>query len=191
MTPKIPSAPNTSGLLPSRAAAKILRCTPDYVAKLCRDGKLSCVRDNSAWFVEKDSIARFRRTRQVLKEARAVELVQLRRHEQVLLRGSDDQPQRRPPRDVDSACCCRPAFARDNGNSHYRTPAKQRRTRFPVHRINDDSDDHTIETRRPTARELFKKPLSAASVVGYIGFHERTAQASLYTRVLSKGLGRR
>jgi hypothetical protein len=95
--PKSASAPNTPGLLPGRTAARRLHCTSDHVAKLCREGKLSCLRRNNAWFVERDSIEHFRQTRQLLRAARSEELARLRRHELGLLDQSQAQPQRRPP----------------------------------------------------------------------------------------------
>jgi hypothetical protein len=86
MAPKPASAPKAAGLLQGRLAARRLYCTPDYVAKLRREGNLSCVRTNNAWFVEKGSIAPFRQKQQSLKVARSEELAQLRRHKQDLLR---------------------------------------------------------------------------------------------------------
>jgi len=97
MAPKPKSVSNTAGLLSSKAAANLLRWSPDYVAKLCRDGKLACVRENKAWFVERDSVGYFRHARQLLKVARSEELAQLRRQELGLLVQSEVQPQWRPP----------------------------------------------------------------------------------------------
>ena len=96
MAPKPKIVPSTAGFLPSKAAANLLRCSPDYVAKLCRDGKLSCVRENKAWFVERDSIEHFRQTRRVLKATRSEELSQMRRQELGLLDQFQAEPQRRP-----------------------------------------------------------------------------------------------
>jgi hypothetical protein len=119
--PKLANAPNTPSLLPGRTAARRLHCTPDYVAKLCREGKLSCVRANNAWFVERGSIAHFRRTRQLLKVARSEELAHLRRQELGLPDQSQAQPQRRPPRsDAGRTRRCRPAVGWDSSARHDR-----------------------------------------------------------------------
>jgi hypothetical protein len=62
--------------LPARAAAKRLNYAPDYVARLCREGKLDCVHIGAAWFVQRNSLAAFKKTRASEKAARALELSQ-------------------------------------------------------------------------------------------------------------------
>ena len=64
-----------------RAAAKRLNYVPDYVARLCREGKLDCVQIGAAWYVRKDSLAAFKITRASEKAARALKLSQFRRQQ--------------------------------------------------------------------------------------------------------------
>ncbi len=68
-------------LLSARAAAKRLSCAPDYIGKLCREGKLVGIRQNNAWFVEPDSITAFEESRVAAKLERAKELSEIRKQE--------------------------------------------------------------------------------------------------------------
>jgi hypothetical protein len=67
--------------LPVIAAAKRLNYTTDHVAKLCREGKLDCIQIGAAWFVQRNSLAAFKKTRASEKAARALELSQFRRQQ--------------------------------------------------------------------------------------------------------------
>ena len=68
-------------MLSTRKVAKRLGCVPDYVGKLCREGKLSGTRVNNVWFVEKDSVARFEQYRVSARVQRAQELSDQRKLE--------------------------------------------------------------------------------------------------------------
>ena len=72
--------------LPARVAAQKLACAPDYVGKLCRDGKLDCARVDGAWLVEETSMAEFEKNRRMAKIVRAEELSLLRQQENTLRR---------------------------------------------------------------------------------------------------------
>src|SRR4051794_23302798 len=45
--------------LTSREAAQAYRVTNDYIARLCRQGKLVGKFENRTWYVDTDSLARF------------------------------------------------------------------------------------------------------------------------------------
>jgi len=68
-------------LLSTRQVAKRLQCAPDYVGKLCREGKLDGVRIQNAWFVDEPSIVRFEEERTAARSARSQELSDQRRVE--------------------------------------------------------------------------------------------------------------
>jgi hypothetical protein len=68
-------------LLSARKAAQRLSCNPDYVSKLCREGKLEGVRQDGAWMVSFASIAKFEKMREEARIARAEELSKLRKAE--------------------------------------------------------------------------------------------------------------
>ncbi len=70
-----------SHMLSTRKAAKILKCAPDYVSKLCREGKLEGTRVGNAWFVSRSSLDLFQANRKSLKEQRSFSLAQQRRQE--------------------------------------------------------------------------------------------------------------
>ena len=72
--------------LPARVTAQKLACAPDYVGKLCRDGKLDCARVDGAWLVEETSMAEFEKNRRMAKIVRAEELSLLRQQENTLRR---------------------------------------------------------------------------------------------------------
>ena len=61
-------------LLPARKVALRLKCSPDYVGKLCREGKLEGERIDGAWFVSPTSIERFEIVRTQARTTRAFEL---------------------------------------------------------------------------------------------------------------------
>ncbi|HUD02656.1 MAG TPA: hypothetical protein VMR46_01370, partial [Candidatus Paceibacterota bacterium] len=73
-------------MLSARKAAKRLACAPDYVGKLCREGKLEGERINNAWFVKESSIAAFEKSRASARMARAQELAEERQKEQEVYR---------------------------------------------------------------------------------------------------------
>lgn len=58
-------------MLTAREAADRLSCAPDYVGRLCRDGKLDCVRNESQWFVDGQSIFEFEKEREINKAIRS------------------------------------------------------------------------------------------------------------------------
>src|SRR3989338_7064085 len=68
-------------MLSARAAAARFACAPDYIGKLCREGKLSGVQVNGAWFVYEASLASFESSRQEARSARSEELSFLRKQE--------------------------------------------------------------------------------------------------------------
>src|SRR6185503_6199915 len=68
-------------MLSARKAARLLKCAPDYIGKLCREGKLQGVRTKNAWFVSKESIRQFEETRDLAKAQRSSSLAQIRREE--------------------------------------------------------------------------------------------------------------
>ncbi len=68
-------------MLSVRAAAARLACAPDYIGKLCREGKLSGVLFNGAWFVYESSLDYFESTRDEARFARSEELSTLRKQE--------------------------------------------------------------------------------------------------------------
>jgi len=73
---------NTSEtMLSARKAAEKLSCSPDYVSKLCREGKLDGVRENNVWVVSESSIEKFKKVREEARLARSLELSQQRKAE--------------------------------------------------------------------------------------------------------------
>ena len=66
-------------MLSARAAAARFACAPDYIGKLCREGKLSGVQVNGAWFVYEASLDSFESSRQEARSARSEELSFLRK----------------------------------------------------------------------------------------------------------------
>jgi len=68
-------------MLSARAAAARFACAPDYIGKLCREGKLSGVQVNGAWFVHESSLDSFESSRQEARAARSEELSVLRKQE--------------------------------------------------------------------------------------------------------------
>lgn len=72
---------NGTQMLSARAAAARLACAPDYISKLCRDGKLSGVLVNGAWLVYGPSLDSFESSREEARAARSEELSALRKKE--------------------------------------------------------------------------------------------------------------
>ena len=68
-------------MLSARAAAARFACAPDYIGKLCREGKLAGVLVNGAWFVCEASLDSFESSRQEARAARSEELSFLRKQE--------------------------------------------------------------------------------------------------------------
>ncbi len=68
-------------MLSARAAAARFVCAPDYIGKLCREGKLSGVQVSGAWFVYEASLDSFESSRQHARAARSEELSFLRKQE--------------------------------------------------------------------------------------------------------------
>src|SRR3990167_4643775 len=68
-------------MLAARKAALRLHCAPDYIGKLCREGKLKGERVDNAWFVDPRSIAAFEEARQRLHAERAQKLAHERKEE--------------------------------------------------------------------------------------------------------------
>ncbi len=66
-------------MLSTRVAATRLSCAPDYIAKLCREGKLEGTQVKGAWFVDEASLKAFSATRAAAKIERSQELSALRR----------------------------------------------------------------------------------------------------------------
>ncbi len=72
---------NGQPMLSARAVATTLDCAPDYIGKLCRDGKLEGAQLNGAWFVYEQSVLLFVKARLLQKENRSKELSVLRKQE--------------------------------------------------------------------------------------------------------------
>ncbi|HVY72513.1 MAG TPA: immunoglobulin-like domain-containing protein [Candidatus Paceibacterota bacterium] len=73
---------NTSELmLPARKAALLLKCAPDYISKLCREGKLIGKQVEGVWYVDPASISVFEENRVRAKARRSEVLAQQRRLE--------------------------------------------------------------------------------------------------------------
>jgi len=70
-------------MLSARKVAARLKCAPDYVSKLCREGKLKGEQVGGQWFVIPSSIEEFEATRISGKEQRSAQLAEQRRNEQV------------------------------------------------------------------------------------------------------------
>jgi hypothetical protein len=65
----------------TRHAAKVLGCAPDYIGKLCREGKLQGIRVKNAWFVTAESLEEFEVERAYTRTLRAEELRTQRKKE--------------------------------------------------------------------------------------------------------------
>ncbi len=70
-------------MLTAREVAEHLFCAPDYVGKLCRDGKLDCVRNDGVWLVDPESVFEFEWQRERAKAERSQTLSQERKEESV------------------------------------------------------------------------------------------------------------
>ncbi|HWB33934.1 MAG TPA: helix-turn-helix domain-containing protein, partial [Candidatus Paceibacterota bacterium] len=68
-------------MLSARAVAKRLSCAPDYVGKLCREGKLRGTQVQGAWFVDEVSVHEFEIVRAEAKAERRALLARERRAE--------------------------------------------------------------------------------------------------------------
>ncbi|MES2006506.1 MAG: hypothetical protein V4436_00190, partial [Patescibacteria group bacterium] len=79
-------------LLSARKAAARLSCAPDYVGKLCREGKLEGIRQNNAWFVPESAIVKFEAARTEARTQRAQELSQLRKQESEAFKKEKNAP---------------------------------------------------------------------------------------------------
>jgi len=67
----------------ARKVAARLKCAPDYISKLCREGKLQGEQIDGVWFVTPSSIASFEAARTLAKQERAQELGLQRRSEKI------------------------------------------------------------------------------------------------------------
>ncbi|MDZ4226290.1 MAG: helix-turn-helix domain-containing protein, partial [Patescibacteria group bacterium] len=72
---------NGKQMLSARAVAKRLNCDPDYVGKLCREGKLQGERVGGAWFVSEESVRGYKEARELARQVRSESLSTLRRQE--------------------------------------------------------------------------------------------------------------
>src|SRR4051812_12460333 len=72
---------NGTTMLSARKAAKVLDCAPDYVSRLCREGKLVGTRHQGAWYVEPASLSRYQLEREGARLQRAEALAAQRRSE--------------------------------------------------------------------------------------------------------------
>src|SRR5665213_541009 len=79
-------------LFSARKAAKRLSCAPDYVGKLCREGKLEGERIDNAWFVKESSISAFEKVRTEARELRSQGLAEERQREQERYRKNNGLP---------------------------------------------------------------------------------------------------
>src|SRR3989344_5593573 len=86
--------------LSARAVAKRLDCGPDYVGKLCRNGKLAGQRVDGAWLVSEESVRRYQGTRERARKARSESLSSLRRRENEQFRKLVNPPLREALRKV-------------------------------------------------------------------------------------------
>ena len=78
--------PAEKKMLSARTAARRLQCHPDYVTKLCREGKLSGERTNDQWLVSEDSLKEYETKRDLARRVRSESLADLRRKENVFHR---------------------------------------------------------------------------------------------------------
>ncbi|HEY5383186.1 MAG TPA: helix-turn-helix domain-containing protein, partial [Candidatus Paceibacterota bacterium] len=81
---------NGETMLSARKAAKRLSCAPDYVGKLCREGKLEGERVDNAWFIKESSIVAFERARTEARVLRSQELAEERQKEQETYRKNNN-----------------------------------------------------------------------------------------------------
>jgi hypothetical protein len=72
---------NGGTMLNARKAASLLGCAPDYVSRLCREGKLEGVRHQGQWYIDPKSLARFEAEREAARIERAQMLATERRSE--------------------------------------------------------------------------------------------------------------
>ena len=102
-------------MLSAKNAAKRLACAPDYVGKLCREGKLDGKRIDNAWYVSLRSLNEFEHNRVIAKGERAKELAAERRKENEAYRKVNNLPVL-PPKTADTVTSQKPFnFA---GQSH-------------------------------------------------------------------------
>ncbi|MCC7500687.1 helix-turn-helix domain-containing protein, partial [Candidatus Nomurabacteria bacterium] len=70
-------------ILSAKEAANLLQCTPDYITKLAREGKLDGTQNGKGWQVTHSSLKRYEATRDNQKAERAKDLAEERRRELV------------------------------------------------------------------------------------------------------------
>ncbi|MES2203401.1 MAG: helix-turn-helix domain-containing protein, partial [Patescibacteria group bacterium] len=68
-------------MLTARKAGQILSCTPDYIGKLCREGKLQGTRVKGAWYVDGSSLVLYQQDREAARTLRSEELSSQRKNE--------------------------------------------------------------------------------------------------------------
>src|SRR3989344_3814567 len=71
-------------MLSARAAAKRLLCAPDYIGRLCREGRLEGERIDGAWYVLSSSLKTFEASRELHAQERSEQLSELRRKESMM-----------------------------------------------------------------------------------------------------------
>lgn len=84
------NSPTANQWLTTHEAAARLRCVPDYVTKLCREGNLIGTRRGKAWFVDAASVAEFEVSRTRAKELRSRMLAHARAIEMKVYRKPRD-----------------------------------------------------------------------------------------------------
>ncbi len=72
---------NNKKYLTAKRTAYILGCTNDYVSKLCREGKLECLRQDKLWLVEEYSALNYHQSVEVKKSKNRTELAEERAQE--------------------------------------------------------------------------------------------------------------
>ena len=70
-----------AGLVSTKEASKLFGYTPDYLARLARNGDVKGMQVGRTWLVERESLAQFLRTLDERKEARALALARAREAE--------------------------------------------------------------------------------------------------------------
>lgn len=72
---------NTTTMIPTREAAKLVGYTADYVAKLARDGVVEATRQGRSWFVNPESLKLFTLQAEAEKRERQKQLREFRKEE--------------------------------------------------------------------------------------------------------------
>ena len=117
-------------LLSARKAAGILDCAPDYVSRLCREGKIEGVRHQGQWFIEPKSLARFESEREVARATRSEMLAEERRSESKAFASANSSVLERAAGRIKSSISGGPVIQACGGSPAYQRPSGWRGERF-------------------------------------------------------------